>query len=117
MPLPAAFLLTLLLAPFTRADDAAPRWTTARTVRLEGLNVTVSQPVRVAESKGFLWFPTLVRLDERRMLAIMSDKADAHTAAQTGVVAWSEDAGQTWGELRKVPVYSECPLAAADGLV
>jgi hypothetical protein len=107
-------ILTLLSPTFADAGTAA-RWTPARTVRLDGLDVTVSQPVRVADSKGYLWFPTLVRLDDRRMLAIMSDKADTHTNQQTGAVAWSDDGGLTWGGLKKVGVYSECPLATPEG--
>jgi hypothetical protein len=95
----------------------AGEWKAARSVSLDGLKVTVSEPVRVAESKGYLWFPTLVRVDDRRLLAVISDKSDAHTDEQTGQVAWSEDGGQTWGPLQKIPVYSECPVPAADGLI
>jgi hypothetical protein len=95
---------------------AAPAgWKPARTVQLDGLTVTVSEPVLVGKSKGYLWFPTLLRLHDGRLLAIMSDKADVHTNEQTGETAVSTDGGLTWGELRKVPVYSECPVHAPDG--
>jgi len=103
------------VSAFLTSARAAAEWQPARTVQFEGMTVTVSEPVRVAESKGYLWFPTLLRLHDGRLLAIMSEKADVHTNEQTGAVAWSEDDGLTWGELRKVPIYSECPVHAPDG--
>lgn len=105
----------MVLAVFLPAGSAAAEWKPARTVQLDGVTVTVSEPVRVAESKGYLWFPTLLRLHGGRLLAIMSDKPDTHTNEQTGEVAISADGGLTWGESRKVPIYSECLVHTPDG--
>ena len=102
------------------AEGAAPAdagWKVARTVDLDGLRVSLSEPVPVARSKGFLWFPTLVRRDDGQLLAVMSDKADVHTEQQTAAVARSADGGLTWTELQSVPVYSECPVVLDDGLL
>jgi hypothetical protein len=97
-----------------RADQpAGTTWKPARSITLAGLTVTVSEPVKVAESKGYLWFPTLMRLDERRILASMSNKADELTDEQTSDVAWSRDGGLTWSAMHKIPVYGECPLKTA----
>src|SRR3954453_16174424 len=83
-------LFGLASGAFAQTRDAGPAgWKPARIVKLDGVTVTVSEPIRVAESKGYLWFPTLVRVEENRLLAIMSNKPDAHTDEQTGSVAWS----------------------------
>jgi hypothetical protein len=113
--LATAILLTCACAGARAADRG---WKPARTVKLDGgLSVTLSEPVRVAQSRGFLWFPTLVKLDDRRLVAVMSDKPDAHTNEQTAEIAWSADGGLTWGATQQAPIYSECPLKVAGGHV
>jgi hypothetical protein len=101
------------------APAAAPpaRWAVAKTVQLEGLDVSVSEPVLVARSKGYLWFPTLVRRADGQLLAVMSNKADTHTEEQTGVIARSSDGGLTWAAAEPVPLYSECPVELDDGVL
>lgn len=72
-------------------------WTVARTERLaDGTVVRVSKPVLVARSQGYLWFPTLARTDDGRLLATMNDYADAHAKVATCRTAWSDDGGLTW---------------------
>jgi hypothetical protein len=108
----------VLTAPsmLARAHEPAPAsWKPARTVVLGGLTIAVSQPVQVAESKGYLWFPTLMRLDDRRLVALMSNKADELTDEQTAEAVWSTDGGLTWGSAQHIPIYSECPVKIAGG--
>ena len=80
-----------------QAEDA-PGWVVEKTIELEGLKVSLSRPVLVARSKGYLWFPTLTRLADGGLVALMSNYADIHTKKATATVAWSDDGGLTWSE-------------------
>jgi hypothetical protein len=57
--------MTLLVPPWGKglAAEPVPDWTAGKTTELKGLTVSLSAPVQVARSKRYLWFPTLVRLD------------------------------------------------------
>jgi hypothetical protein len=66
-----------------------------------GRRVTLSKPVLVGRSKGYLWFPTVVRLSSGELLAMMSDYADIHVSEGTSQVTWSSDGGLTWGPLTR----------------
>lgn len=85
----------VLAAGFEAAAEPAP-WKGVKTATLQGLRVTLSSPVLVARDKGYLWFPTLSRLSDGRLLALMSNYADIHTSSSTCLAAWSADGGQTW---------------------
>ena len=58
--------------------------------------VTLSKPVLVARSKGYLWFPTVVRHSHGELAAMMSDYADEHVTQGTSRSTWSADGGVTW---------------------
>ncbi len=79
--------------PIARTDGG---WQAGNTVELTGLKVTLSKPVLVARSKGYLWFPTVVRLSNGELAAMMSDYADEHVAQGTSRITWSADGGLTW---------------------
>jgi len=66
-----------------------------KTIELKGLNVTLSQPVLVARSKERLWFPTLINLENGKLLAVMSNVPDDWVKPK-GWAAWSADGGLTW---------------------
>jgi hypothetical protein len=74
----------------------APKWKRAKTVSLPGVKVSLSEPVLVARSKGYLWFPTLIPLANGDLLAVMNDYADMHVKDATAQVSWSSDGGRTW---------------------
>jgi hypothetical protein len=97
----------------TSAAEPA-KWTTAKTVDLKGLKVSLSTPVLVARSKGYLWFPTLIRLANGDLLALMSNYADEHTKTSTSLVAWSRDGGLTWGPTQEA-LYSDSALRLPSG--
>lgn len=80
----------------TRVGAGAPAWQDGRTYALNGMNVTLSRPVLVARSKGYLWFPTLVKLVNGDCMAVMSNYADQHVATSTALVSWSHDSGLSW---------------------
>jgi len=76
--------------------------------------VTFSRPELVARSKGFLWFPSLSRLSDGRLLAVMSNYADEHVSLSTACLSWSDDGGLTW----TAPVegrYGDPTLTLANG--
>jgi len=89
-------------------------WPVGRTYELKGTRVTLSAPVLVARSKGFLWFPTLIRFDNGDLLAVMSDQPDEHHTTWTAQITWSLDGGLTWTEPKGAP-YTENPVRRANG--
>ena len=84
------------------AAARGPAWRPGKAIDLKGLKVHLSDPVLVWRSKSFLWFPTLVRLGNGELLAIMSPCADTHFSASVSAVSRSTDGGLTWGEPRIV---------------
>lgn len=101
----------LALAP-GRAEDA--KWQAGNSAELSGVRVTLSQPVLVGRSKGFLWFPTVIRLSNGHLLALMSNYADEHTTASTCSASWSTDGGLTWSPLRPA-LYGDGALTLPSG--
>ena len=70
-------------------------WVDMKTIKLKGLSVTLSQPVLVARSKEYMWFPTLINLENGKLLAVMSNVPDAIVPPKSSA-AWSSDGGLTW---------------------
>jgi hypothetical protein len=96
-----------------RAEEG-PVWKPGQTVPFEQGQVALSQPVLVARSKGYLWFPSLSRLSDGRLLAVMSNYADEHVTISTASLSWSADGGLTW----TTPVagrYGDPTLTLANG--
>ena len=67
-----------MTASAAAGEDGDGRWQAGNTVEMPGLKVTLSKPVLVARSKGYLWFPTVARLSNGELAAMMSDYADEH---------------------------------------
>ena len=89
-------------------------WKVARAVELKGMSVSLSEPVLVARSKGFLWFPTLVQTAGGDLMAIFSDQNDTHHRHWTSVVSWSGNGGVTWTDPQPA-LYGENPLRLENG--
>jgi len=89
-------------------------WPQGKTFPLNGTTVSLSAPVLVARSKGYLWFPSLARLANGDLFATMSNYADVHTTNSTSFNAFSSDGGRTWGELMAAP-YGEVNLRLPSG--
>lgn len=83
-------------AQVTGPNEKPPAWQDGKPVALPSFQVSVSKPVLVARSKGYLWFPTLVRLVNGDCLAVMSNYADTHVEVSTALSAWSHDGGFSW---------------------
>jgi len=107
---------TACLALVVMAMPPAPaaEWQPAQTVPLQGIKVTLSQPVLVARSKGYLWFPTLVKLSGGDLAALMSNYADEHVKTATAAACWSGDGGLTWSA-PKAALYGDCPFRLPSG--
>ena len=78
--------------------SARTGWIDLNTIELNGLTVSLSQPVLVARSKGYLWFPSLQRFPDGTLLAVMSSLADVHVNQTAALYAWSRDGGRSWSE-------------------
>src|SRR4051812_36076494 len=78
------------------AETSTSAWPRGRTVELRGFRATISQPVLVARRHGYLWFPTVAKLANGHLLALMSDYQDDHVKRATAQAAWSGDDGRTW---------------------
>ena len=109
--LAGAFLVAALASPFA-ARTESPK--AAATVALKGVTVALSAPALVARSKGYLWFPTLSRLDDGELLAVMSDYADQHVKKATARAAFSGDGGKTWGKT-SAALYGDVSLRLKGG--
>jgi hypothetical protein len=101
------------------AAESPAAWKTAATVPLKGLRVSLSKPVLVARSKGYLWFPTMTRLSGGDLFAVLSTNLDAIVADRTAAVTWSGDGGLTWSPLSSIDpkgdLYVESTLRLAGG--
>lgn len=73
-------------------------WTDRTTLDLNGLRVTLSEPIAVGRSRGYFWFPNLWRMPNGDLLATISPVADIHMSSIPYLVTWSRDGGLTWSE-------------------
>ncbi len=104
--------VTLVESPASAADR--PSWKPGHSHPYGKGKVTFSQPQLVARSRGFLWFPSLSRLADGRLLAVMTDYADEHVKVATARLTWSADGGLSWTD----PVqgrYGDPTLTLRDG--
>lgn len=100
--------------PLRANDQKSPGWEMIKTVSLEGLEVSLSEPRLVARSRGYLWFPTMTRLSGGELFANFSTNLDAVVANRTASASWSADDGLTWSEPTSVKpegdLYAETML-------
>lgn len=96
-----------------------PKWETAATLKLDGLDVSLSKPRLVARSSGYLWFPTMTRLSGGELFANFSTNRDEVVADRTSSVSWSDDNGLTWSTPSSIDpkgdLYAETMLRRKDG--
>ncbi len=91
------------------------KWDSARTVELIGAKATLSQPVQVARSRGYLWFPVLARLGGDELLAVASTHADAHVKEDFSAAFRSGDGGLSWQNLAMLGESGYSHLTLGDG--
>jgi hypothetical protein len=82
-----------------------PTWQDRQTITLQGLRVTLSEPIPLGRRRGYFWFPNLWRMPSGDLLATISPVADIHMSSIPYLVTWSRDGGLTWSE----------PIVANDG--
>ena len=85
--------------------EMAATWTDSKSVNLDGMRVTLSEPVLVGRRKGYFWFPNLWTMPNGDLLSTISPVPDIHFSGVPYLVLWSRDGGLTWSE----------PLVACDG--
>jgi hypothetical protein len=83
-------------------------------VDLPSYRATLQAPVLVGRSKGYLWFPTVHRLSDGNLLAVMSNYADIHVKRATGNVSWSTDGGKTWSPMKEA-LYGDVAVPQPNG--
>lgn len=91
-----------------------PSWVDRPALTLSGLVVTPSEPVLVARSRSYLWFPNIVRLASGDLLALMQNHADVHVTRSTCEATWSQDGGLTWSKPVEA-IYGDSNLRLASG--
>ena len=70
----------------------------AQTYRIAGYDVAISAPISVRKEKSFLWFPSLHRLPNGKLAAIMQTFDDMYVANPTSLIMWSSDDGVSWSD-------------------
>ncbi|MCX6050126.1 MAG: sialidase family protein [Chloroflexi bacterium] len=73
-----------------------PSWIDRKKVDLQGLRVTLSEPVVVGRSHGYFWFANLWQMPSGDLLSTISPVADIHMSSIPYLVTWSRDGGLTW---------------------
>jgi len=112
-----ALVASRALADDQVADQEANKtfWQTRAQLTVDGLRVSLSQPVLVARRHDYLWFPSLIRVgDSDELLAMMSNYADEHTNTSIAMVSRSRDGGLTW-ESAFPARYSDSNVLVASG--
>ena len=80
-------------------------WIDNDTVDLDGMRVTLSEPVLVGRRRGYFWFPNLWTMPNGELLSTISPVPDIHLSGVPYLVTWSRDGGLTWST----------PLVSCDG--
>lgn len=73
-------------------------WKTGKTINLEGFKITLSRPVLVGRKKGCFQFPTVTKISNGDLVAVISDYSDTAVVSSTALLFWSSDEGLTWSE-------------------
>jgi hypothetical protein len=104
---------SLFLLVLASAVGAADKPSTT-VLALKGVRVTLDAPVLVGRNTGFLWFPTLAKLADGRLLAQMSNYKDDHVKESTCFFSWSSDQGRTWSPL-VAGLYGDANVRLSNG--
>lgn len=111
-------LALLLVLAGTCVAETPSSWKDSKSITLGERKVTLSEPVLVARSKGFLWFPTMTRLSGGEFFAVLSTGGDEVVANRKAVTTWSAD-GFTWSKPTTIDpegdLYVESTLRLANG--
>ena len=96
-------------------SNSSDDWIAEQTFHLEGVRVSLSKPVLVERSKGFLWFPSIARLPNGDLIAKMYLTPDTHMYSFMGLVSWSGDGGLTWGQSTGVTFFGPTSFNLSNG--
>lgn len=98
-------------------EPASQRWVAGETFHLNGLDVTLSAPVLVAEGKktDILCMPTVTRLANGDLVVVMMNQTDVPHYPVTGVASFSSDGGLSWTEPVAIKHWGGVNLRLASG--
>ena len=86
-----------------QTSDLNPsQWIDRSPIQLNGLKVTLSEPVLVKRSRWYCWFPSLIRQPNGTLWALMNAYADMHISDSFCYLSRSKDGGLTWDEPRVI---------------
>lgn len=71
------------------------KWTDRISIDLQGMCVSLSDPVLVGRSRGYFWFPNLWLMSNGDLLSTISPVPDIHMLGIPYLVTWSRDDGLT----------------------
>lgn len=77
-----------------------------REIALNGLRITLGDPVQIIEGTGHLWFPRVERMPTGELLVTYILVADASNHVDAYGISVSKDEGQTWLPRYDVPGYN-----------
>ena len=80
--------------------NTTAEWIDRESVDLDGMRVTLSEPVLVGRRRGYFWFPNLWTMPNGELLSTISPVPDIHLSGVPYLVTWSRDGGLTWSEPR-----------------
>jgi len=111
----STLLISLVCLAVSLSNRSAGKdWPEGKTYQLKGLSVTLSAPVLVGRSKGFYWFPKLVRLADGELVAHCQLDLD-NFGQEREEILWSDDGGLTWGDAKQVPSPSGAQVLLTSG--
>lgn len=90
-------------------------WLDRTTKELCGFRVTMSEPVLVRQSRRYCWFPTVFRMSNGDLWAVMSPIADSEAPTTPVLCSRSKDGGCTWDEPRLLMDAGTSFVALPDG--
>ncbi|MDE0464144.1 MAG: hypothetical protein OXH93_17120, partial [Caldilineaceae bacterium] len=68
--------------------DMTATWTDSATVDLDGMRVTLSEPVLIGRRRGYFWFPNLWTMPNGELLSTISPVPDIHLSGVPYLVLW-----------------------------
>ncbi len=115
-----AIVILILAGAPTFAAEAPPSmqapWKRARWHLIGPLTVTISEPLLIARAHERLWFPTIARMRDDRLMVLMSSEPDVIKAVPGKLLSWSKDDGLTWSNPVPQPLLvGGGPLQLPDG--
>ena len=84
---------------------------------IDGMEVTLSEPILVRRSRWYCWFPSLIHQPHGTLWAVISAYADIHVSDSICYLSRSRDGGVNWEEPKLIGDAGLNHLVFPDGKV